>query len=264
MFSQTPSFLRLSLCLLLSTGVHGGLVYPDWGNSPVESRLIHAPVVVSLLPDVDAAVPAAAERILPAPEPAPRQTLPHDAPAETLTGKPLSVAVDKPKSEQSLMKPSAEAVSMLPQEAASDRPPGLFKSDHPAIEPVVTEPTSAEAPDKALRMVLPGDVRGLLDSPVDIVSALSEATPYYRSNPLPEYPRLARQKHWEGVVWLMVDVSADGLVDNLRVERSCGHQVLDRAAHRTVSRWQFSPAKRGGLPVSSQVRIPVRFHLEDG
>ena len=54
------------------------------------------------------------------------------------------------------------------------------------------------------------------------------------------------------------------LVDDLRVEQSCGHRVLDRAASRTVRRWQFSPAKRAGLPVSSQARIPVRFRLEDG
>ena len=90
-----------------------------------------------------------------------------------------------------------------------------------------------------------------------------EAVPRYRSNPLPEYPRLARRKHWQGVVWLLVDVSPDGLVDDLQVEETCGHKLLDRAAERTVKRWQFSPATRGGLPVSSQVRIPVRFRLED-
>jgi protein TonB len=109
-----------------------------------------------------------------------------------------------------------------------------------------------------------GDERGLPDNAASASQALTEATPDYSSNPLPKYPRLARQKHWEGVVWLMVDVSAAGLVDDLRIEQSCGHRVLDRAAHRAVSRWRFSPAKRDGLPVSSQVRIPVRFLLEEG
>lgn len=92
---------------------------------------------------------------------------------------------------------------------------------------------------------------------------LAEAVPNYRSNPLPEYPYLARQRRWQGTVWLLVDVSADGLVNGLRIEQSCGHSVLDRAASRTVQRWRFTPARRGGVPVASRVRIPVRFHLED-
>jgi protein TonB len=93
--------------------------------------------------------------------------------------------------------------------------------------------------------------------------ALVEAMPNYRSNPLPEYPYIARQRHWEGVVWLLVDVSAEGLVDDVDVERSCGYRALDRSARKTVQRWEFTPAMRAGLPVESQVRIPVRFSLED-
>ena len=86
--------------------------------------------------------------------------------------------------------------------------------------------------------------------------------PDYRNNPLPEYPFIARQKHWQGVVWLLVDVSAKGLVDAVDLEQSCGYRALDRAASRAVQRWEFTPAKRGGLPIASQVRIPVRFSLE--
>ena len=87
--------------------------------------------------------------------------------------------------------------------------------------------------------------------------------PNYRNNPLPEYPYIARQRHWEGVVWLLVDVSAKGLVDDVDLESSSGYRVLDRAASRAVKRWEFTPATRAGLPVDSQVRIPVRFSLED-
>ena len=92
--------------------------------------------------------------------------------------------------------------------------------------------------------------------------ALIEAMPDYRNNPLPEYPLIARQRHWQGVVWLLVDVSAKGLVDDVALERSCGFRVLDKAASRAVQRWEFTPAKRAGLPVASQVRVPVRFSLE--
>ena len=92
---------------------------------------------------------------------------------------------------------------------------------------------------------------------------LTEAMPNYRSNPLPEYPYIARQRRWQGVVWLLVDVSAKGLVDDVALVQSCGYRVLDRAAIKAVKSWEFSPATRAGLPVESQVRIPVRFSLED-
>ena len=282
MFNNLPSLLRLSLCLFLSTGLHGGLFFYDWMTSPVESRLAHAPVVVAFLPAVDLAAPAVIEQAQESPVPAPSSvqprpveakpaktiarppvSAPRQALSKTLPGKPAPAAIDKLKDAPKLKPPAAEMVCLPPQEVVSDPPPVLFAGSQPSNEPVEAGATLTEAANPATPTELPGE-QGPLDSAAPAAHALIEAIPNYRSNPLPEYPYLARQKHWEGVVWLMVDVSADGLVDDLRVERSCGHQVLDRAARRAVSRWQFSPAKRAGLPVSSQVRIPVRFRLEDG
>ena len=65
-------------------------------------------------------------------------------------------------------------------------------------------------------------------------------------------------------MWLVVDVAANGSVEGVEVERSCGYRVLDRAASRTVKDWEFTPATRAGLPVESRVRIPVRFSLGEG
>ena len=141
---------------------------------------------------------------------------------------------------------------LTPQEPDTEGSPGAVAATSAPVEETVL-----------LASLVTGDVQVVNESP-SFANSLVEAIPHYRSNPLPEYPRLARKKHWEGVVWLLVDVSADGSVEDLEVEKACGHKVLDRAAERTVKRWQFSPATRGGLPVSSQVRIPVRFRLEDG
>ncbi len=156
-------------------------------------------------------------------------------------------------------------VCMTPQAVVSDTPVVLPVENQTSTPSSKTVEVLADASDPAPQAALHGVENSLLESSALSVSqSLLEAIPNYRSNPLPKYPYLARQRHWEGTVWLLVDVSADGLVDDLRVEQSCGHQVLDRAASRTVRRWQFSPAKRVGLPVSSQVRLPVRFRLEDG
>lgn len=86
----------------------------------------------------------------------------------------------------------------------------------------------------------------------------------YLSNPAPVYPRLARQQGWEGVVMLRTLVRADGAVENIEVEASAGHQLLDDAAVSAVRHWKFLPARFGRLAVSSAVRIPVRFRLVEG
>ncbi|MDT8443426.1 MAG: energy transducer TonB [Desulfuromonadales bacterium] len=177
----------------------------------------------------------------------------------------MPAAVDEPKSESSQKIPSHEMVCKLPQDVAFDRLPVPLEFEDSltgAGEPIGAGTASAVASQETPLALMQGDDKGVLGSPVSSSPAFIEAVPEYRSNPLPEYPRLARQRHWQGVVWLMVNVSADGLVENLQIEQSCGHQVLDRAARRSVNSWRFSPAKRDGLPVSSQVRIPVRFVLE--
>lgn len=87
------------------------------------------------------------------------------------------------------------------------------------------------------------------------------ATPRYASNPAPEYPRLARQNRWEGVVNLRATITAGGEVESLAVENSSGHQVLDASALGGVRRWRFIPARRGDRQVPCEVRIPVAFKL---
>lgn len=92
---------------------------------------------------------------------------------------------------------------------------------------------------------------------------LIKATPRYESNPLPNYPRLARQNRWEGTVRLRARVTASGSVEGVSLERSSGHAVLDRSALDGVQRWRFIPATRNGAPVACEVSIPVAFRLTE-
>lgn len=89
------------------------------------------------------------------------------------------------------------------------------------------------------------------------------ATPRYESNPLPNYPRLARQNRWEGTVRLRARVTAGGTVEGVSLERSSGHAVLDSSALAGVQHWRFIPATRGGVPVACEVSIPVAFRLTE-
>jgi protein TonB len=93
-------------------------------------------------------------------------------------------------------------------------------------------------------------------------TVLKLALPLYRQNEPPLYPLKARRLGYEGIVMLKVLIDEDGRVDDLRVLRSSGHRVLDRAALSAVRKWLFEPGTEGGVKKKMWVKIPVRFDLK--
>jgi TonB family protein len=92
---------------------------------------------------------------------------------------------------------------------------------------------------------------------------VSGATPRYRDNPRPDYPRTARLKGYEGLVLVEAVVGADGKVGDVRLKISSGYAVLDRSALAAVRDWKFEPGRRMGIPVAMRVDVPVRFMLRE-
>jgi len=88
------------------------------------------------------------------------------------------------------------------------------------------------------------------------------ARPDYGANSPPKYPPLAREKGYEGTVYLRALVERDGRVGNLAIDRSSGHEILDRAAVDSVRAWTFLPAQKDQKPVASWVLLPVKFVLK--
>jgi len=86
----------------------------------------------------------------------------------------------------------------------------------------------------------------------------------YLSNPAPAYPPAARRAGQQGTVTLRVLVKRDGLPLQVEIEKSSGSSQLDAAARDTVWGWRFVPARQGGDPIESWVRVPVVFRLEGG
>lgn len=85
----------------------------------------------------------------------------------------------------------------------------------------------------------------------------------YLDNPAPVYPERARLRGWEGLVLLSVAVDDHGFTEQVQLQSSSGHQLLDEAAIKAVKKWRFKPAGVGNVTFSSTVRIPVRFRLTD-
>ena len=252
-----PPVLRLAIFLLLSSGLHGGLAFYGWVSDADDSSLTAVPVSVSLLPASKSRqlLATSEPEQVPAPPLKPfRSTVKPKIvpPVEKIKKASAKKNPDPKKVERTVVdSPVPELVCLTQQEENESSPAPAAESSVPVKEPAL------------MTSLVSGDLP-VVNQSSSSATSLVETIPHYRSNPLPKYPRLARKKNWEGVVWLLVDVSADGSVEDLAVEKTCGHKVLDRAAQRTVKRWLFSPATRDGLPVSSQVRIPVSFRLEEG
>jgi TonB family protein len=81
------------------------------------------------------------------------------------------------------------------------------------------------------------------------------------NNPKPPYPLMSRRLNEEGKVVLNVCVSLSGLVENLKLEKTSGHQRLDDIAIETVKRWKFIPAKNQDRDINACYLLPVQFIL---
>ncbi len=66
-----------------------------------------------------------------------------------------------------------------------------------------------------------------------------------------------------GEVILKIDVDADGGVTGVVVDRSSGHADLDAAAVEAARGWKLNPGSKNGKPVAGQVRVPVRFAMDE-
>jgi TonB family protein len=76
----------------------------------------------------------------------------------------------------------------------------------------------------------------------------------------PEYSTAARQEKIQGVVIVSALVTEDGFPTDLRVERSLGHG-LDEKALECVAKYRFEPAEMEGSPVAARIMIELNFRL---
>jgi len=78
--------------------------------------------------------------------------------------------------------------------------------------------------------------------------------------PDPEYSPEARQAKYQGTVVVSLVVTPDGTARGLRVVRSLG-MGLDEKALEAVRKWRFEPARKDGKPVAVAVDVEINFRL---
>ena len=86
------------------------------------------------------------------------------------------------------------------------------------------------------------------------------SAPVLLSKTEPEYSEEARKAKHQGTVMLYVQIDPSGHATNIRVVKSLG-LGLDEKAIEAVNKWKFSPGKKDGKPVTVEATIEVNFRL---
>ena len=76
----------------------------------------------------------------------------------------------------------------------------------------------------------------------------------------PEYSEEARKAKFQGTVLLAIVVDESGQTGNVRVVRTLG-MGLDEKAMEAVRKWRFKPGYKDGKPVSVLANVEVNFRL---
>jgi len=92
------------------------------------------------------------------------------------------------------------------------------------------------------------------------IGEIGVTAPVPKYVPDPDYSEEARKAKYQGTVTLYAIIGPDGKPRNLRVVRSLG-MGLDEKALEKVKTWLFVPGKKDGQPVAVAMSIEVDFHL---
>ena len=104
----------------------------------------------------------------------------------------------------------------------------------------------------------PGTGGGFGGGPYRVGGRVSSPRAIY--DPEPEYSEEARRSKYQGVVVLRVVIGPDGRPQDIRVARTLG-MGLDEKAMEAVRQWRFQPALMDNQPVPVLVDIEINFRL---
>lgn len=241
---------------------------PGWSIPAALSAVAHGVILLGLAARAPlhaaARPPISVEIVRPAPRP--------------VVAEPVK-PVEQPKPEQPKPEPK-RAKAPAPRPVAAPPPPSPTPPQpSPTPPPPVAAPTAAPGSgggdDAVVLPVGSGAISGT--QPSGSTAARPSPAPQRRSwdyGPYlgrvtqrvagqQRYPQMAIELGLEGLVEILVRVRRDGsLAERPRVGRSSGHELLDSEAVRMVA----SAAPFAPLPseeASTELRVPVRFHLDN-
>ncbi len=173
------------------------------------------------------------------------------------TRKPQKTKVPETKSE---VVAAAKPLEKIQQPVAASRIKPRAKKTVQTIKKAPAQSSNATA-GKTSAAPIKTSAAGQ-QAPAAAEPTIIKASPLYDQNPKPPYPSLAIKRGWQGVVLLAVMVLANGSPAQLKIQQSCGYELLDKTALATVRRWHFLPGTKNNVPTAMEVLVPVHFKLQ--
>ncbi len=165
------------------------------------------------------------------------------------------IAPPPPKAEPEPQKPQPKPKKprLKPQTKPTQKtPPPVAKAA--AAAPV-------QAPSKALSQKAASSSPAKTAEPT---TQLPSADAAGLNNKAPVYPMLSRKRKEQGTVWLLLLVSKEGMVTELKLKKTSGFDRLDQAALQAVKKWKFQPAHKQGQAIDYWYELPLKFSLQQG
>lgn len=151
---------------------------------------------------------------------------------------PIKVAEEaKSKKIVTTLPPKKKVISQAKQDldSRSDEDVAVVIAKHETNEINSDEVNGALAPDQIR------DARTLKQSPGNIP---------------PEYPTVDRKNKKEGTTILLAYVTADGKINNIKIEKASGSKTLDASSFKAFANFKFFPGQEGW------VRMPFKFEIK--
>jgi protein TonB len=121
------------------------------------------------------------------------------------------------------------------------------------------QPSAAQPSGSDSQSTSPGSIRTISGDRVYRVGN-GVSAPKLIKDVDPEYTRAATQAGIQGRVVLWLVINAEGLPEQIRVQKSLD-PGLDSKAVEAVSQWKFRPSLKDGSPVAVMINVEVNFKM---
>jgi periplasmic protein TonB len=178
-------------------------------------------------------------------------------PIEPVTPPPVTPVSTKPKAAMpSLTAAAKKSTSVLPTKILKDATVAVIEQTGASFE-IAGSPTTtteiAAAGNLAYGEEVGREGGGNGDSE-DGAGAIEIFNLKPKYSPPPDYPKHSYRNAEQGLVTLLVKVGADGKPIEAKILKSSGFPELDENTRKNIlSRWQFYPAMRQGVPIAAYI-----------
>lgn len=128
------------------------------------------------------------------------------------------------------------------------------------LSPAAGQKTETKKEEKRQQVASIAPVRGVGEKETNVIPLIKEVK--YRRQTPPAYPRRAVEMGQQGTVLLHALISKGGDTQQIKLARSSGFGLLDKAALAAVKQWEFEPSTQNGYSIRSWVQVPVKFVLQ--